>query len=63
MHLTHLRLRGRPAVTPPFESEARSKDPTGAVRFRTEIAKQRFIRLETMSDEVVAMAWEIPWSA
>ena len=46
------RLRGRKAQTPMSVIPVVWEDPPGTVRFQTEIAKQRFIRIEPMGDAV-----------
>ena len=46
------RLRGRRAPAPAPIAPAEREDPPGTVRFQTEIAKQRFIRIEPMGDAV-----------
>ena len=52
MRLNLRRLHRGPVVIPPIPFEVRPEDPPGAVHFQTEIAKQRFIRLEPMGDAV-----------
>ena len=52
MRLNLHRAREPQAVSQSAPQEAICEDPPGTVRFQTEIAKQRFIRLEPMGDVV-----------
>jgi len=56
MRLSLTRPQASATVPPSVPSDVPGGDPPGAVRFRTEVARQRFVPIEPMGDVVSLVA-------